>query len=78
MILLRFGFLKSRFDSLETPGYLKQIQKIPEPVLKHFIFINLKIPELRKYNSFGKDGSRQMMKIHLKTFENLGYEINIY
>ena len=46
--------------------------------LSNIICIDFKIWEIQKIDSFGKDGHREMMKIRLRVFGNLGYGTNIF
>ena len=44
--------------SLETPGYLKQVQENPWNILNNIVLISLKCCEIQNVDNFGKDGRR--------------------
>ena len=54
------------FLSLETPGYLKRIKKIPWNIFETITFVNIGILENQHFDIFRKNGHRQMMKIRVK------------
>ena len=52
------------------------IQEKPKHVLGNSVFVNLETLEILIFESFGKDGRREIMKIHLKNLGNIEYDIN--
>ena len=57
------------FLSLETPGYLKQINKIPGTFSKNIMFANIGILAIQNFVNFRKGGHREMMKIRVKQIQ---------
>ena len=69
------------FVDLVISNYFNKYRKSYGNVFENINSINLRFGKMKKWkywNSFGKDGYRQMMKIRLNNLGNLGYEINIY
>ena len=61
--------------SVETPGYSKEIKRIW--IIPKVFLGNIRIWEIKNFESVGKGGDRNIPKIRL-FFENLQYGINIF
>ena len=55
--------------SLEAPGYLNKIKKIGKHVLKKWYFRILKTLDIRNFDSFRKDGRRNISTTRLTSWK---------